>query len=788
MLGQIAIKNLVKLPLYFLFGSLMVSENSGDNSRNNTSDCIGAQPFCSEQIYIFQNSTNTSAPSGIDFGCVNSADNPVWYYMEVGQAGTIRLKIQQTSQPNGQGRTLDVDFAMWGPYQSYDQGCRAITSGDRPIQSSYSTNSIEYVGIGTMGGSNGSCSNPTANIGQSSPPAAQQGEIYIILLTNYSGETGYITFNQEGGTGGANCEIVNPCSFSGLTATANCVGNEIEYTGSISFTDAPDEGTLTVSAADGGSQTFTAPFTSPINYSFRGINNEIRNTNVSVTFSEDACTKTTAVEIQNLITPTFNIVPEICFGDNTLTLPTQSTNGITGTWDLPINSEQTTVYTFTPNAGQCALPATHTISIKAMPTVTINTTQTEICSNYEFIANLSSNYPNTTYTWQVIATNVSGAIPGNGNTINHTLQTVNPNGGSVVYIVTPTANGCVGQPVEYTVRVNPKPSVFAPASFSICSGDDAVIELSSSFDNITYTYTVEQFNVSGASDGQGATIQQNLQTQSENGGEVIYTITPHVNGCKGDSVQVKVRVNANKPVTLDGGYICFDRNGNLTNSFTLNSGITSNYSFKWFKDDVEIVGAISANYVVQEVGHYYVELTNLTTGCTSNSNTVYVANSLTEHQTRVYVNNSLEFGSIEIETMGNGDYLFQLNNNGFQPQNTFNNLLPGVYRIEVVDQNGCYQYSKEITVISYPNFFTPNGDGINDTWNIWSLGNNLNAEILIFDKKGTLIKQITPRGEGWDGTKNGKALPSTDYWFVVKYQDGRNNEWRTFKSHFSLKR
>lgn len=88
--------------------------------------------------------------------------------------------------------------------------------------------------------------------------------------------------------------------------------------------------------------------------------------------------------------------------------------------------------------------------------------------------------------------------------------------------------------------------------------------------------------------------------------------------------------------------------------------------------------------------------------------------------------------------------------------------------------------------ITYPNFFTPNGDGYNDFWNISNLPETFEPKIYIFDRYGKLIKQINPYGNGWDGTFNGQNLPSTDYWFKLEYvENGTNKE---FKSHFSLKR
>ena len=92
--------------------------------------------------------------------------------------------------------------------------------------------------------------------------------------------------------------------------------------------------------------------------------------------------------------------------------------------------------------------------------------------------------------------------------------------------------------------------------------------------------------------------------------------------------------------------------------------------------------------------------------------------------------------------------------------------------------------TKTLYIIGYPTYFTPNGDGIHDTWNIFGL--DASAKIFIFDKNGKLIKQISPTTVGWDGTYNGIQLPSTDYWFSVEYTEFSVNKF--FKSHFSLKR
>jgi valyl-tRNA synthetase len=98
-----------------------------------------------------------------------------------------------------------------------------------------------------------------------------------------------------------------------------------------------------------------------------------------------------------------------------------------------------------------------------------------------------------------------------------------------------------------------------------------------------------------------------------------------------------------------------------------------------------------------------------------------------------------------------------------------------------------YHLPAVVSVINYPHYFTPNGDGYNDTWNIIGLqAEGYQAIIYIFDRYGKLLKQISPDGEGWDGTFNGNPVPADDYWFTVEFNEGDNR--RTFKAHFAVKR
>ncbi|PKQ46312.1 Ig-like domain-containing protein [Confluentibacter flavum] len=151
-------------------------------------------------------------------------------------------------------------------------------------------------------------------------------------------------------------------------------------------------------------------------------------------------------------------------------------------------------------------------------------------------------------------------------------------------------------------------------------------------------------------------------------------------------------------------------------------------------------------------------------------------------------NNSI---TIDTNNLGIGDYEFSLDASSgpYQDQPVFNDVGAGVHTIYVRDKKGCGIASLEVFVLGFPKYFTPNDDGYNDTWNIKGLSDTFsqNSKVLIFDRYGKLIKELNPRGDGWNGTFNGQQLSATDYWFMVDLFDVNGNK-KTYRGHFSLVR
>ncbi|MFT7072282.1 MAG: gliding motility-associated-like protein [Patiriisocius sp.] len=140
-------------------------------------------------------------------------------------------------------------------------------------------------------------------------------------------------------------------------------------------------------------------------------------------------------------------------------------------------------------------------------------------------------------------------------------------------------------------------------------------------------------------------------------------------------------------------------------------------------------------------------------------------------------------------TGGTGSYEYQVDNSIWVAQNVFGGLRGcRDYVLRARETSGCSTTAVEnIRTLHFPNFFTPNGDGINDVWNIDCLEDQPEARIVIYDRYGKILGSIRPSGTGWDGRYNRSLMPSNDYWFTLEYTS-REGLPKIFKSHFTLKR
>jgi len=214
-------------------------------------------------------------------------------------------------------------------------------------------------------------------------------------------------------------------------------------------------------------------------------------------------------------------------------------------------------------------------------------------------------------------------------------------------------------------------------------------------------------------------------------------------------------------------------------------GNLNDYSFLWL-DTQETTSEIQ----VTNTGVFTVSITPHSSITTDNPIGCSVDRIVTVISSGIAIINTIEItssSSVSIIVTGLGNYEYALDNiNGpYQISNSFYDIEAGLHTVFVRDLNDCGISEDLFSLIGFPSYFTPNNDGYNDKWIVKGLSSQFqpNSKILIFDRYGKLLKQLDPLGEGWDGTFNGNILPSSDYWFSVTLQDGRN-----FINHFTLKR
>ena len=137
---------------------------------------------------------------------------------------------------------------------------------------------------------------------------------------------------------------------------------------------------------------------------------------------------------------------------------------------------------------------------------------------------------------------------------------------------------------------------------------------------------------------------------------------------------------------------------------------------------------------------------------------------------------------IIVRTVNNGDFEYAIDGGSFQFSPVFEIQRGGKYTISVRGKTNCPAVSQEFLHFVIPKYFSPNGDAINDTFELQGLEFFSDVEVQIFNRYGNLMAQSVSSSFSWDGTFNGTRLPSSDYWYAIRV-DGQ-----LFKGHFALRR
>ncbi len=394
--------------------------------------------------------------------------------------------------------------------------------------------------------------------------------------------------------------------------------------------------------------------------------------------------------------------------------------------------------------------------------------------------------------------------------------TIFTSGIGTVYATFSNANSCKQYvTINLVVSATQIPTNYLYKAPEVC--DDYTGSINSDFDGIaTHNFSgataqitalfppTQPINISYYKNLQDALAEQNAITNTTTYRNIGYPNQQYIyvrvdnslnNECLGLGAYVFLKVN---PVPIydlgEDKILCVNPiNGYGTLDIIAFPNIIGNYSFEWTPENpILINGNQHYIYSVNKEGTYTVKVTNNTTGCQF-TDSINITKSSEPGQVKAFLITPL-FGSslatIGVEVLsGYGTYEYSLDGNNWQNSPTFAGLTNGIYTIKVRDKKGCgnIQISNNVATVSFPTYFTPNGDGYNDVWTIKGLIPEYKPEITVFDRYGKMLYYFNPLNQnGWTGNFNGKELPATDYWFRIDYTE--NGERKTFTSHFAMKR
>ena len=400
---------------------------------------------------------------------------------------------------------------------------------------------------------------------------------------------------------------------------------------------------------------------------------------------------------------------------------------------------------------------------------------------------------------------------------------------TLFFTITDVLSGCPSEPFTLDIRIYPEPNIPVNINnYTDCDTDnnglgndtDGILEniaFSSKITEVLANYTTaEQSNftvsfhesLADAQTGNGA-LDTNAYMNTANNQTIFVRVLNNQTGCVADDLSFDIIVNplpSFDPLDLSQ-VACLN---NLPLTLQVDNPLTG-YTYSWVENlsGDEISTAQSVD--IRAGGTYTLTVTDRVTLCnrieifdvieseaaTITSELVMVIDETAE----IFENNF----SITIDStpgiLGIGDYEYALLDElgnfvyGYQDTFVFEQLSGGFYKVLVRDKNGCDENgipaSLVVPVVEFPDFFTPNGDGINDTWNIKGTNSNYfpSSEIYIYNRFGKVVAKVDLSEQGWDGTYNGKRLPSDDYWVSIKLVPFDTNKKTIFKTgNFSLLR
>lgn len=339
-----------------------------------------------------------------------------------------------------------------------------------------------------------------------------------------------------------------------------------------------------------------------------------------------------------------------------------------------------------------------------------------------------------------------------------------------------TFNFIITEPVAVILSIVPS-SILAET----CEGDaDGEFSITISGGSLPYSVSLDDINGTYLT---GTLTQTQFDFTNLNGGDHLVFVRD-AQGCESEwNITFPEAIKIDPVIEIE--YTC--ENDTIVNTVTVNvdESITDLSVLQFSLDGIGSQTSNVFTNVDPTSGLHYIEVTH-TNGCIQFTDFFTVED---YQPVTLILTEGSEPGEIIAETTGGiGDYNYTLNNVNYGSTNQFIVTETGTYVVIVTDSSGCQAEAIiEIEIFGpcISNYFSPNGDGVADTWAPGCVEDFPDLTFDIFDRYGRKVATYRV-GEYWDGRYNGAELPTGDYWYLVKTNSQLLD--KEYVGHFTLYR
>lgn len=510
------------------------------------------------------------------------------------------------------------------------------------------------------------------------------------------------------------------------------------------------------------------------------------------TFTADyACTEPVVIEVVILeeLIPNFVLDNTYCQFEAPQDLNLISDNGIPGSWfpaSIDTDTPGTTTYTFTPDVPDCSVTFSFNVTVNPQPVLNQVPNQTLCDQDFDGVYETNLTAFNGTlgggagvnYTYYASLNDYNNGNPIPNGQLNNYHLTNLP---ATIYVTGTSVAGCRSESVTIlfeegdSVQHNPGP--FGPIKY--CPED--TVDLTVLENNISTAVGVQfgYYNTLGNAQNDAGEILNPTNFIPANGQTSVF-VRLDANGKCSAIVEIKLEKLPTPGLELDQVHaiVCEGEPYEVTASSDLN-----NVTFEWtLEDGTQLYGATQ---VFNQSGVYSVTAYSAD-GCRSQTQSITIVTPTAPTIVSMDLgSNSITVGAVN---GGEGPMEYSLDGVFWQNSNVFNNLIAGESYTVWVRSKGCMVAKYVVTLLKLPNFFSPNDDGINDTWQIRGIEVTPNATLKIFDRYGKIFVDTNFEGYyEWNGKYMGRNLPSDDYWYIIHVPSDGVVAERRYVGHISIR-